>query len=104
MIRHDYKANYYSTLNQTPRRTLTDLRLVWTWPCRRAAPTGISPRPIVHGGVLYVTTPQRAASPGCENWRADLGESLTAPTLLQAAMRGITIYDDRFSLPTNQRI
>jgi alcohol dehydrogenase (cytochrome c) len=31
MIRRDYKANYYSTLNQITTQNVNDLRLVWSW-------------------------------------------------------------------------
>src|SRR5207237_10859530 len=31
MIRHDYKANYYSPLNQITAQNVNELRLVWSW-------------------------------------------------------------------------
>src|SRR6202140_1291631 len=54
MIRHDYKANYYSTLNQITTQNVNDLRLVWTWAMQEGGATGNQPAPIAHGGVLYV--------------------------------------------------
>ena len=44
MLRHDYKATYYSPLNQITTQNVNDLRLVWTWAMMRAPPLAISPR------------------------------------------------------------
>ena len=54
MIRRDYKANYYSPLNQITAQNVNDLRLVWSWAMQEGASNGNQPAPIVHNGVLYV--------------------------------------------------
>ena len=54
MIRHDYKATYYSPLNQITTQNVNGLRLVWSWAMQDGATTGNQPAPLVHNGVLYV--------------------------------------------------
>jgi hypothetical protein len=54
MIRGDYKANSFSTLNQINTQNVHELRLVWSWAMQEGAVLGNQPAPIVHNGVLYV--------------------------------------------------
>ena len=101
MIRHDYKANYYSTLNQITAQNVNDLRLVWTWAMQEGGANGNQPAPIVHGGVLYVNNTGNVlqaldAKTGELIWENRYGSNAAA-----AAMRGITIYDDKIFLATN---
>ena len=101
MIRHDYHASNYSSLNQITRDNVKDLRLQWAWAMHEGAANGNGPAPIVHNGVLYVnnagnTLQALDARTGDLIWENNYGTSATAP-----AMRGITIYDDKIILATN---
>ena len=101
MIRHDYHASNYSPLNQITRDNVKDLRLQWAWAMQNGAANGNGPAPIVHNGVLYLnnagnTLQALDARTGDLIWENNYGTSATAP-----AMRGITIYDDKIILATN---
>jgi alcohol dehydrogenase (cytochrome c) len=102
MIRRDYKANYYSTLNQITTQNVNDLRLVWSWAMQEGpGGTGNQPAPIVHGGVLYLNNMGNVlqaldAKTGELIWENRYGTNPGA-----AAMRGITIYDDKIFVATN---
>jgi alcohol dehydrogenase (cytochrome c) len=101
MIRHDYKANYYSTLNQINTQNVGDLRMVWSWAMQEGGATGNQPAPIEHGGVIYVNNTGNVlqaldAKTGELIWENRYGTNPNA-----AAMRGITIYDDKVFLATN---
>jgi alcohol dehydrogenase (cytochrome c) len=103
MIRHDYKATYYSPLNQITAKNVNDLRLVWSWAMQEGASNGNQPAPIVHNGVLYVNNAGMVlqaldAKTGDLIWENRYGAgaaSATAP-----AMRGIAIYDDKIFVNT----
>ena len=100
MIRRDYKANYYSPLNQITAQNVGDLRLVWSWAMQEGASNGNQPAPIVHNGVLYVNNAGMVlqaldAKTGELIWENHYGSDPTAP-----AMRGITIYDDKIFVAT----
>jgi alcohol dehydrogenase (cytochrome c) len=103
MIRHDYQASNYSTLNQITRDNVKDLRLVWAWAMSEGGGgNGNGPAPIVHNGVLYVnnagnTLQALDARSGELIWENNYGANPTA-----ASMRGITIYDDRILLATSE--
>jgi alcohol dehydrogenase (cytochrome c) len=101
MIRRDYKANYYSPLNQITAQNVNDLRLVWSWAMQEGASNGNQPAPIVHNGVLYVNNAGMVlqaldAKTGELIWENRYGSDPTAP-----AMRGITIYDDKVFVATS---
>jgi alcohol dehydrogenase (cytochrome c) len=54
MIRHDYHANNYSTLNQITTQNVKDLQLRWVW----AMNAGTNqPAPLVHNGVMFLNNP-----------------------------------------------
>ncbi len=102
MIRHDYKANYFSPLNQINAQNVNTLRLVWSWSMQNGAVLGNQPAPIVHNGVLYVNNNGGVlqaldAKTGDLIWENRYGTNPNAP-----AMRGITIYGDNIFLATNQ--
>ncbi len=101
MIRRDYKATYYSPLNQITAKNVNDLHLVWSWSMQDGASNGNQPAPIVHNGVLYVNNAGMVlqaldAKTGELIWENHYGSSPTA-----AAMRGIAIYDDRIFVNTS---
>ena len=100
MIRHDYKATYYSPLNQITAQNVNDLRLVWSWAMQEGASNGNQPAPIVHNGVLYVNNTGMVlqaldAKTGELIWENRYGSNPNAP-----AMRGIAIYDDKIFVTT----
>ena len=100
MIRHDYKATYYSPLNQITAQNVNDLHLVWSWAMQEGASNGNQPAPIVHNGVLYVNNAGMVlqaldAKTGELIWENRYGSNPTAP-----AMRGIAIYDDKIFVNT----
>jgi alcohol dehydrogenase (cytochrome c) len=102
MIRRDYKANYFSPLNQITTQNVNDLRLVWSWSMQDGAILGNQPAPIVHNGVLYVNNNGGVlqaldARTGELIWENRYGTNPGWP-----AMRGITIYGDNVYLATNQ--
>jgi alcohol dehydrogenase (cytochrome c) len=101
MIRHDYHASNYSSLNQITRDNVKDLRLQWAWAMNEGGGTGNGPAPIAHNGVLYVNNMGNIlqaldARTGELIWENNYGTNATA-----ASMRGITIYDDKVILATN---
>ena len=100
MIRRDYKATYYSPLNQITAQNVNDLHLVWSWAMQEGASNGNQPAPIVHNGVLYVNNAGMVlqaldAKTGELIWENRYGSDPTAP-----AMRGIAIYDDKIFVAT----
>jgi alcohol dehydrogenase (cytochrome c) len=102
MIRRDYKANYYSPLNQITAQNVNDLHLVWSWAMQEGASNGNQPAPIVHNGVLYVNNAGMVlqaldAKTGELIWENRYGVNPTAP-----AMRGIAIYDDKIFVATGE--
>ena len=102
MIRHDYHASNYSPLNQITRDNVKELRLQWAWAMSEGGGLGNGPAPIVHNGVLYVnnmgnTLQALDARSGDLIWENNYGGNPTG-----ASMRGITIYDDKIFLATNQ--
>jgi alcohol dehydrogenase (cytochrome c) len=102
MIRHDYKATYYSPLNQITAQNVNELRLVWSWSMQDGASNGNQPAPIVHNGVLYVNNAGMVlqaidAKTGDLIWENRYGANPTAP-----AMRGIAIYDDKIFVATGE--
>src|SRR5579864_7900684 len=102
MIRRDYKANYYSPLNQITAQNVNELRLAWSWAMQEGASNGNQPAPIVHNGVLYVNNAGMVlqaldAKTGDLIWENRYGSSPTAP-----AMRGIAIYDDKIYVATSE--
>ena len=100
MIRRDYKASYYSPLNQITAKNVNELHLVWSWAMQEGASNGNQPAPIVHNGVLYVNNTGMVlqaldAKTGELIWENRYGSNPTAP-----AMRGISIYDDKIFVNT----
>jgi alcohol dehydrogenase (cytochrome c) len=102
MIRRDYKASSFSTLNQISAQNVNDLRLVWSWSLQDGNSLGNDPAPIVHGGVLYVNNAGEVlqaldAKTGELIWENHYGTSAGAP-----AMRGITIYGDHVFVTSSE--
>ena len=100
MIRRDYKATYYSPLNQITAQNVQNLQLAWSWSMQDGASNGNQPAPIVHNGILYVNNANMVlqaldAKTGELIWENRYGTMPNAP-----AMRGIAIYDDKIFVAT----
>jgi alcohol dehydrogenase (cytochrome c) len=99
MIRHDYHANNFSTLNQITANNAQDLRLVWTW----ALNEGVNqPAPVVHNGIMFINNPGNIvqaldAKTGELIWENRIGE-----TSAGNSQRGLAIYDDKVYVTTGQ--
>ncbi|HEY4361245.1 MAG TPA: PQQ-binding-like beta-propeller repeat protein [Bryobacteraceae bacterium] len=102
MLRHDYKATYYSPLNQITTQNVGNLQLAWSWAMQEGASNGNQPAPIVHNGVMYLNNAGMVlqalnAKTGELIWENRYGTNPTAP-----AMRGIAIYDDKIFVATGE--
>jgi alcohol dehydrogenase (cytochrome c) len=102
MIRRDYKANYFSPLNQINTQNVDDLRLVWSWAMQDGVVLGNQPAPIVYNGVLYVNNNGMVlqaldAKTGELIWENRYGTNPNLPS-----MRGITVYGNNVYVATNQ--
>jgi alcohol dehydrogenase (cytochrome c) len=101
MIRHDYHANNYSTLNQITANNVQDLRLVWTW----AMNDGTNqPAPVVHNGTMFINNPGNIvqaldAKTGDLIWENRIGENATGNS-----QRGLSIYDDKVYVTTGSAV
>src|SRR5437868_1450810 len=99
MIRRDYHATSYSTLNQINRDNVKDLQLKWVWAMTEGGTTQAAP--IVHNGVIYLNNSANVlqaldGKTGELIWENNYGTNAAG-----AAMRGITIYDDKIILATS---
>src|SRR5512140_810214 len=101
MIRHDYHANNFSTLNQITANNVQDLRLVWTW----AMNEGVNqPAPVVHNGTMFLMHAGNIvqaldAKTGELIWENRIGESATGNS-----QRGLAIYDDKVYVTTGSAV
>jgi alcohol dehydrogenase (cytochrome c) len=99
MIRHDYHANNFSTLNQITNNNVQDLRLVWTWAMNEGTN---QPAPVVHNGTMFINNPGNIvqaldAKTGELIWENRIGETATGNS-----QRGLAIYDDKVYVTTGQ--
>jgi alcohol dehydrogenase (cytochrome c) len=97
MIRHDYHANNYSTLNQINTQNVRNLQLQWVW----AMNAGTNqPAPLVHNGVMFLNNPGNIvqaldAKTGELIWENRIGKTDTGNS-----QRGLSIYDDKVYVTT----
>jgi alcohol dehydrogenase (cytochrome c) len=99
MIRRDYSASNYSPLNQITRDNVKNLRLVWSWAMNEGGTN--QPAPIVHNGIIYLNNPGNTiqaldGKTGDVIWENRYGTAANA-----AAMRGITIFEDKIFAATS---
>jgi alcohol dehydrogenase (cytochrome c) len=97
MIRHDYHANNYSTLNQITPGNVKDLQLRWVWALNEGTNQNA---PLVHNGTMFVNNPGNIvqalnASTGELIWENRIGSAATGNS-----QRGISIYDDKVYVTT----
>ena len=73
MIRHDYHANNYSTLNQITAGNVKELQLQWVWAMNEGTN---QPAPVVHNGDHVHQQPGNIVQAlDAQDRRTDLGES-----------------------------
>ena len=99
MIRRDYRASNYSPLTQVTGDNVRNLRLVWSWAMNEGGTN--QPAPIVHNGVIYLNNPGNTiqaldGKTGDVIWENRYGTAANA-----AAMRGISIFDDKIFAATS---
>ena len=97
ILRHDYHANNYSTLNQITTANVKDLQLQWVW---SIADGTNQLAPVVHDGVLFINNPTNIvqaldAKTGELIWENRIGENATGNS-----QRGIALYDDKVYITT----
>src|SRR6266700_5808068 len=99
MIRGNYAAHNFSPLNQITANNVKSLQLVWSWSMNNGGTN--QPAPLVHDGILYLNNTGNIlqaldARTGDLIWENNYGANAGA-----AAMRGISIYQDRIILSTS---
>ena len=97
MIRHDYHANDYSTLNQITASNVKDLQLQWVWAMNEGTN---QPAPVVHNGTLFMNNPGNIVQAidvktGDLIWENRIGDTATGNS-----QRGLAIYDDKVYVTT----
>jgi alcohol dehydrogenase (cytochrome c) len=100
MIRRDYRASNFSPLTQITSGNVKNLRLVWSWAMSEGGTS--QPAPIVHNGTVYLnnagnTLQALDAKTGELIWENRYGTKPSA-----AAMRGISIYEDKVFVTTDE--
>ena len=99
MIRHDYQASNFSSLNQINSSNVNELQLVWTW----AMDNGTNQAaPIVHNGVMFINNPGNIvqaldARTGELIWENRIGESDVG-----SSQRGLAIFEDKIYITTGE--
>ncbi len=98
MIRHDYHATNYSTLNQITTQNVKDLQLQWVW----AMNDGTNqPAPVVHDGVIYINNPGNIVQALDARKGELIWENRIGPTAAGSSQRGLAIYDDKVYVTTS---
>src|SRR5579863_10502816 len=97
MIRHDYHANNYTTLNQITTVNVRDLQLRWVWAMNAGTNQAA---PLVHNGVMFINNPGNIvqaldAKTGELIWENRIGTTDTGNS-----QRGLSIYDDKVYVNT----
>jgi alcohol dehydrogenase (cytochrome c) len=99
MLRHDYHANNYSTLNQITASNVKELQLQWVWALNEGTNQNA---PLVHNGVMFVNNPGNIvqaldAKTGELIWENRIGEQANG-----SSQRGISLYGDNVYITTGQ--
>jgi alcohol dehydrogenase (cytochrome c) len=98
MLRHDYSAHNYSTVNQITPANVKDLQLRWVW----AVGDGTNqPAPLVHSGTMFMMTAGNTlqalnAKTGDLIWENRLGTQANG-----SSQRGIALYNDKVYVTTS---
>jgi alcohol dehydrogenase (cytochrome c) len=98
IIRHDYHATNYSTLNQINTGNVKDLELQWVWAMNEGTN---QPAPVVHNGVMYLNNPGNIVQ-ALDARKGDLiWENRIGPTPTGSSQRGLAIYEDKVYVTTS---
>src|SRR5579871_584864 len=97
ILRHDYKANNYSTLNQINTGNVQNLHLVWSWAMNDGTNQAA---PLVHNGVMFLNNAGNFvqaldAKTGELIWENRLGGNGNS-------QRGLALYDDKVFVTTGE--
>jgi len=98
IIRHDYHATNYSSLNQITTQNVKDLQLQWVWAMNEGTN---QPAPVVHNGILFINNPGNIVQ-ALDARRGELiWENRIGPTPTGSSQRGLAIYDDKVYVTTS---
>ena len=97
MIRHDYHASNYSTLNQINAQNVKELELQWVWAMNNGTN---QPAPVVHNGIMFLNNPGNIvqaldARTGELIWENRVGRTDTGNS-----QRGLAIFEDKVFVTT----
>jgi len=98
MIRHDYHATNYSTLNQITTQNVKNLQLQWVWAMNEGTNQAA---PIVHNGVLYINNPGNIVQAIDARSGNLIWENRIGPTATGSSQRGLAMYDDKIYVTTS---
>src|SRR5215469_5531588 len=99
MIRHDYRANDYSTLNQINTQNVKDLQLQWVWAMNEGTN---QVAPLVHNGTLFINNPGNIVQALDARTGELIWENRIGDTAQGNSQRGLAIYDDKVYVTTGQ--
>jgi len=99
MLRRDYHASDYSPLNQITADNVKDLRLQWIWAMNEGGAN--QPAPLVHGGIIYLNNPGNILQAIDGKTGELIWENRYGTNANGAAMRGISIYEDKIFVATS---
>jgi alcohol dehydrogenase (cytochrome c) len=99
MIRHDYRANNYSPLNQVTTGNVKELQLQWVWAMNDGTNQAA---PVVHGGTMFLNNPGNIvqaldARTGDLIWENRIGQTNTGNS-----QRGLAIFEDKVFVTTGE--
>ena len=98
MIRHDYKATNYSSLNQITADNVGDLRLQWVW----AMNDGTNqPAPVVHDGIMFLNNAGNYVQ-ALDARTGDLIWENRVGTAGGSSQRGMALYEDKVYVTTGE--
>jgi alcohol dehydrogenase (cytochrome c) len=98
MIRHDYRATNYSTLNQITTQNVKELELQWVW----AMNDGTNqPAPVVHDGILYLMNAGSIVQALDARKGNLIWENRVGTTANGSSQRGLAIYGDKVYVTTS---
>ncbi|HTW64607.1 MAG TPA: PQQ-binding-like beta-propeller repeat protein [Bryobacteraceae bacterium] len=98
MIRGNYHATDYSTLNQITAQNVKDLQLQWVWAMNEGTNQAA---PIVHDGVMYINNPGNIVQALDARTGNLIWENRIGPTATGSSQRGLAIYDDKIYVTTS---
>jgi len=99
MIRHDYHANDYSSLNQINTSNVKDLQLAWVWAMNEGTN---QVAPVVHNGIMFINNPGNIVQALDARTGELIWENRVGDTPQGNSQRGLAIYDDKVYVTTGQ--